>query len=78
MATLTPERKQELEQCLSEARQAYHRLMLRHAVVSFTDQNGEKITYTGASLSDLAAYIRGLEDQLGLNQFANRPLGFYY
>lgn len=78
MAALTPERKQQLEQHLQDARSAYHRLMMGESVRSFTDQNGEQISYTSANAASLAAYIRGLEDQLGLNPRANRPLGFFF
>jgi hypothetical protein len=49
---------------LTEARAAYHRLMIGEAAHVFVDQNGERIEYTRASAPKLAAYISDLERQL--------------
>lgn len=46
---------------LAEARAAYHRLMIGEALVSITDQNGERVEYNRASAPRLAAYIADLE-----------------
>lgn len=53
-----------LQQYLSEARAAYHRLMTGTSAVSFKDQNGEMVTYQTASAARLIAYIANLEAQI--------------
>ena len=56
-----------LQEQLTDARAAYHRLHLGESVVSFTDQNGERVEYRPATVQKLAAYINDLERQvLGL------------
>ena len=53
-----------LAEKLTEARDAYHRLMIGEAAVDYTDQSGERVTYTRVSAPRLAAYIRDLEQQI--------------
>jgi gpW len=53
-----------LQEQLTEARAAYHRLQLGESAVSFTDQNGEKVEYRAATVQKLAAYINDLERQI--------------
>lgn len=53
-----------LQQYLTEAQAAYHRLMTGASVVTVKDQNGEMVTYQTASVTRLAAYIAGLEAQI--------------
>ena len=52
------------EEKLTEAREAYHALMTGTLAVDFTDQSGERVTYSRASAPQLAAYIRDLERQI--------------
>ena len=64
---------------LVAAEAAYHSLMIGGAAVEFTDQNGEKIRYSGAKRSDLLAYINWLRSLLGMCPFGgvavSRPAG---
>lgn len=53
-----------LQQYLSEARSAYHRLMTGASVVTVKDQNGEMVTYQTASVTRLSAYIAWLEGEI--------------
>ena len=46
---------------LSDAEAAYHKLMTGQALASFTDQNGESVTYAKADASKLLVYINGLK-----------------
>ncbi|RWP29849.1 gpW family head-tail joining protein [Mesorhizobium sp.] len=60
---------------LSEAKAAYHRLMIGEAAVEIRDSNGETIRYTSANASRLKAYIAELEQQLaGTTAAARLPL----
>ncbi|RID91897.1 phage tail protein [Gemmobacter lutimaris] len=59
-------------QMLTEAREAYHRLVTGDAVAEFRDQNGELVRYAQANANKLAAYIKSLEDALGLTPVAAR------
>lgn len=64
---------------LQEAEAAYHTIMIGGQVREFFDQNGEKISYSGASASSLLTYINGLRAQLGMCPYGApvaRPLGF--
>lgn len=53
-----------LQQYLTEAQTAYHRLLTGGGVVTVKDQNGEMVTYQQASAVRLAAYIASLEAQI--------------
>lgn len=55
-----------LQARLSDAEAAYHNLMMGTSVREYVDQNGERIAYTPATASRLAAYIHDLKRQLGL------------
>lgn len=67
-----------LQQRLSEAQAAYHRLLTGTAVTTIKDQNGEMVTYQAANSSKLAAYISALQDQinalLGIGRSASGPM----
>lgn len=54
-----------LAEQIAAAKDAYHRLMIGEAAVSFTDQNGESVTYKAANAALLASYIMQLESQQG-------------
>lgn len=45
------------EERLKEAQQAYHDLATGQAVASFTDQNGERVTYSKSDMGKLAGYV---------------------
>ena len=49
---------------LAEAEQAQHDLLTGKSVRVFVDQNGERIEYTVANRSALAAYIADLKRQI--------------
>ena len=53
---------------LDAAEAAYDKLMSGKAVRVLVDQNGERIEFTPANASRLAAYIVDLQTQLGLAQ----------
>lgn len=55
-----------LQQYLTDARAAYHRLMTGASVVTVKDQNGEMVTYQTASVTRLSAYIAWLEAEIAL------------
>lgn len=75
---LTPEERAELTQQLKEAKAARHALLIGEQAREFTDQNGERVTYTAANLNGLNAYIRDLERQLGIGCHDYRPIGFLF
>lgn len=50
---------------LKEAQTAYHDLATGQAVASFTDQNGERITYAKADMGKLSDYIGDMVALLG-------------
>lgn len=56
MATLTER--------LTEAEEAYHRLMTGTSAVELRDSNGEMIRYTAANAYRLSAYIESLKGQI--------------
>lgn len=62
----------QLETWLTDARKQYHLLATGKQAKVLVDQNGERVEYTSASLTRLAAYISDLERQLGVNV---APLG---
>ena len=64
-----------LQQYLSEAQAAYHRLMTGAALVTVKDQNGEMVTYQAASAMRLSAYIANLEAQIAALTGARRASG---
>lgn len=57
---------------LAQAEAAYHNLVLGVQARVFVDQNGERIEYTPANSSRLAAYIADLRRQL--SQFTLSPM----
>jgi len=65
---LTPERRIILQARLDAAEAAYDKLMSGKAVRVLVDQNGERVEFTPANASRLAAYIVDLQTQLGLAQ----------
>ena len=65
---LTRERRIILQARLDAAEAAYDKLMSGKAVRVLVDQNGERIEFTPANASRLAAYIVDLQTQLGLAQ----------
>ena len=72
-----------IEALLASARAAYHDLMTGGGISRFIDQNGESVSYTRASSSDLLAYIAKLENDLAICQGASNrayrgPLKFTY
>jgi hypothetical protein len=62
---LTTEQKAVLQRRLTEAEEAYHLLQMGRSARVFVDQNGERIEYTAANSTRLAAYILSLKKQLG-------------
>ena len=61
---------------LSQAEEAYHRLLTGQSARVFVDQNGERVEYVAASATRLAAYIEELKRQLGL-QTGSGPLNVW-
>lgn len=67
------------QQKYDDASAALHQLKLGRAVVSVTDQNGEKVTFQAADMASLQAYVDELGEGLGLiakTSFA--PLRFIF
>ena len=66
----------ELTALLTEAKSAYHDLMIGKAVALARDQNGEEVRYTQADRNALASYIAALTSQIAvLNGVIEPPLG---
>lgn len=68
---------------LTEARAAYHSLMIGEAVAAFTDQNGERVSYSKTDAGKLAGYISDIVALLGTpatpyTSTAPRPLRFFF
>lgn len=63
------------DEMLTEAKNAYHRLMLGESVVEVRDQSGESIRYQAATASKLLAYIRQM-DPTYLLPAASGPMRF--
>jgi vacuolar-type H+-ATPase catalytic subunit A/Vma1 len=63
---------------LVAAQAAYHSLVLGNAVASFKDSNGESVTYTAASASRLADYIKTLQDQINPCARISAPMRFWF
>jgi hypothetical protein len=49
---------------LTEARKAYHELMIGNQAVEVRDSNGESVRFTRANAERLRGYIKELEVQL--------------
>lgn len=64
-----------LNQRLSEAEAAKHKLLIGQAVVTLRDQNGETVTYQQASIAKLDAYIAYLQQQIDQLNGVCRPAG---
>ncbi len=54
-----------VQERLDAAETAYHTLMLGQSARVVVDQNGERVEYTPANSTKLAAYINELKRQLG-------------
>lgn len=54
-----------VQERLTQAEDAYHQLMLGQSARVVVDQNGERVEYTPANSTKLAAYITELKRQLG-------------
>lgn len=67
-------------QMLREAEAAYHRLLMGQSAREIIDSNGEKVTFTAANQSKLAAYIVQLQQALNVSatQAPPRPAGFIF
>lgn len=66
---------------LKDARDAYHSLMTGTMARVIVDQNGERVEFTAANQTKLAAYISQLEIEIGcgVSPLANlRPAQFYF
>ena len=69
------------QQALVEAQQAYIELSTGNKGVSFSYTQGDgskSVTYRSGNISELAAVIRMLQQELGLVCRARRPLQFRY
>lgn len=64
-----------LNQRLTEAEAALHKLLIGQSVATLRDQNGEMVTYQQASISKLRAYISDLQRQIDALNGACRPAG---
>lgn len=53
------------EDRLKEAQSAYHDLATGQGVASFTDQNGERVSYSKADMRTLSGYINDMVALLG-------------
>lgn len=65
------------QQKLDQAEAAYHDLMTGSSARVVVDQNGERVEFTAANASRLAAYIQELKRQLGTTP-ASGPLNVYF
>lgn len=68
---------------LKEAQTAYHDLMSGQGVAAFTDQNGERVSYSKIDAGRLAAYIADIVALLGqpvtvLTSTHPRPMRFVF
>lgn len=61
---LTETRRLVLEQRLSAAEDAWHKLNLGQLARVFVDQNGERVEYTAATREGLRTYIAQLQAEL--------------
>lgn len=72
---------QQLQADLAAAQQAYIDLSSGNKGMSYSYSQGDGskgVTYTAASLPQLAALIRQLQQQLGIVQHARRPARFRF
>lgn len=67
--------QEEIQQRLTQAREAYHQLMIGGSVAEVRDQNGETVRYTQTSITRLRSYISELERLL--NGTTDGPLRVY-
>ena len=68
---------------LKEAQDAHHELMTGQLVAAFTDQNGERVTYSKTQAKDLAGYIADIVALLGVpttpaTAVSPRPMRFVF
>lgn len=66
MTVLTADQRTLLETRLTEAENAYHKIMLGGGVRVVVDQNGERVEFTAANAQRLNSYIFSLKSQLGI------------
>lgn len=67
-----------LQDQLTSAQDAYHKLMTGKAVRVAVDQNGERIEYTTANADRLRAYIRDLELQVAGGTRSTGPMKVFF
>jgi hypothetical protein len=73
--------REALEQALADAQAAYMRFQLGGMGVSYSYTQGDgtrSVTYSATSLAQLAAYIRQLQQALGIVCRARNPARFIY
>lgn len=68
---------------LKEAQSAYHDLATGQAVAAFTDQNGERVSYSKTDMGKLSGYINEIVALLGTpptpyTSTAPRPLRYVF
>lgn len=64
--------KEQLQEWLSEAEVAYHRVMMGGQEVRVRDSNGDEVTFNSSNASRLLEYIKWLRSQLA--NFDRQPL----
>lgn len=73
--------REQLEQALADAQAAYMRLMIGGQGVSYSYTQGDgarSVTYTMTSTTQVMAFIRQLQQALGIVCRARRPATFLY
>jgi len=76
---LTAEQRVVLTARLAEAEKAYHELQTGQQARVLVDQSGERIEFTPATASRLAAYITDLKRQLGMLGISSTgPMGYWF
>jgi len=60
---------------LDAAEEAYHKLLTGDGVVEVHDQNGERVVYQRANISELSKYIRWLRDKIAQMEGKARTAG---
>jgi iron uptake system EfeUOB component EfeO/EfeM len=73
----------ELQQLITEAKTAYHKLQIGQALALVRDQNGEEVRYTQADRGSLRAYIDDLQAQIDAltlppNPCASGPMRLWF
>lgn len=76
MIVLSPTERAVLQGRLTDAETQYHLVVTGQTAKVFVDQNGERIEYSTANASRLAAYIADLKRQLGIG-CASGPLNVW-